>query len=84
MVSTVEKQAPPRQLQHCIEEEKENKEIRDFHKAHQKKLDGKSIMLVQICYRCGRKFPFKKRRTRCPYCQGLLRTNTMILKVPQF
>jgi len=76
MVYTVEKHAAPNQPQHCIEEE--NKET------HQKTLDEKSIMLVQICYNCGRKFPFKKRRKRCPYCQSLLRTNTIILKVPQF
>jgi rubrerythrin len=80
----VEKQVAPRQLQHCIQEEKGNEEIRHSHEAYRKKLDEKSIMLVHICYRCGRKFPFKKRRKRCPYCQGLLRTNTMILKVPQF
>jgi len=82
MVSTVEKQAQPRQLQHCIQEEKE--ETRNLHQTHRKELDEKSIMLVHICYRCGRKFPFKRRRKRCPYCQGLLRTNTMILKAPQF
>jgi rubrerythrin len=76
MVSTVEKQLLPRHLQHCIEQEKQNKEMR------QKILDEKSIMLVQICYHCGRRFPFKKRRKRCPYCQSLLRTNTIILKVP--
>jgi len=76
MVSTVEKQLPPRHLQHCIEEE--NRET------HQKTLDEKSLMLVQVCYNCGRKFPFKKRRNRCPYCQSLLRTNTIILKIPQF
>ena len=84
MVSTVEKQMPPRHLQHCIEEEKENNEISNFHEAHQKILDGKSIISMQICHRCGRKLPLKKGRKSCPYCQGLLRTNTIILKVPQF
>jgi rubrerythrin len=83
MVSSVEKQMPPRHLQHCIEEEKENSEISRFHEVHQKTPDGKSIILVQICHRCGRKLPFKKGRKSCPYCQGVLRTNTMILKAPQ-
>jgi rubrerythrin len=78
MVSAVEKQLPPRHLQRYIEEEKENKET------HQKTLNEKSIVLVQICYSCGRKFPFKKKRKRCPYCLSLLRTNTIILKIPQF
>ena len=82
MVSAVEKQLPPKQSQHCIEEEKEK--TRDFRKVHQKVLEEKSIMRVQVCYRCGRKFPFKERRKRCPYCQSLLRTTTVILKVPQF
>jgi rubrerythrin len=84
MVSTVEKQMPPRHLQHCIEEEKENSEISSFHKVHQRILDEKLIIAVQICHHCGRKFSFKKGHRSCPYCQGLLRINTMILKVPQF
>jgi rRNA maturation endonuclease Nob1 len=84
MVSSVEKQMLQKHLQHCIEEEKETSGISRFHEVHQKAPYGKSIILVQVCHRCGRKFPFKNRRKRCPYCQGLLRTNTMILKVPQF
>jgi len=83
MVSTVEKQMPPRHLQHCIEEEKENSEISSFHKVHQRILDEKLIITVQICHHCGRKLPFKKGRKRCPYCQSILRTN-ILLKASQF
>jgi rRNA maturation endonuclease Nob1 len=49
----------------------------------QKLLDQKSLAVVQICFRCGKKFPFKKTRKNCPYCEGLLRTNVMILKFPE-
>jgi rubrerythrin len=84
MVSTIEKQTSSRHLHQCIEEEKEEREISNFYETHQKILDEKSIMQVQICYRCGRKFPFKKGRKNCPYCEGLLRTNVVMLKVSRF
>jgi len=83
MVSAVQKQMWLKYLQHCIEEEKENSEISSFPKVHQRILDEKSIILVQICHHCGRKLPFKKGRKRCPYCQSILRTN-IILKASQF
>ncbi|MDH5793084.1 MAG: hypothetical protein OEZ18_00785 [Candidatus Bathyarchaeota archaeon] len=84
MVSTAQKQVWSKYLQHCIEEEKENSKTSSFHKVHQRILDEKSIITVQICHHCGRKLPLKKGRKSCPYCQGLLRTNTIILKAPQF
>jgi rubrerythrin len=71
-------------LKYCVEERKTEKEIQEFPKIQQKMFDEKLITLVQVCIRCGRKFPFKKGRKSCPYCQGLLRTNTMMLKAPQF
>jgi DNA-directed RNA polymerase subunit RPC12/RpoP len=83
MVSVVENQTLSRRLQHYVEEEKENGENLDSHEPCQKILDQKSIAAVQICFRCGRKFPFKKGRKRCPYCQSILRTN-IILKASQF
>jgi len=71
-------------LKYCVEERKTEKEIQEFPKIQQKMFDEKLITLVQVCIRCGRKFPLKKGHRSCPYCQGLLRTNTIILKAPQF
>jgi len=71
-------------LKYCVEERKTEKEIQEFPKIQQKMFDEKLIRLVQVCIRCGRKFPFKKGHRSCPYCQGLLRINTIIPKVPQF
>jgi rubrerythrin len=82
MVAVVETQTVSRHLQ--IEEEKENEENLKFHETRQKILNQKSLAVVQICFRCGRKLPFKKGRRNCPYCEGLLRTNVMIVKVSQF
>jgi rubrerythrin len=64
-----------KQLKNCIDE----REIQEFPEDQQKLIEK-----VQICMRCGKKFPLKEGRKSCPRCQGLLRTTTMIRKVSQF
>lgn len=65
----------------CIEEREANMEVRNFPEAHDKTFNGKLIATVQVCFYCGRRFPLKRGRKRCPMCQSLLRNKTMIIKV---
>ena len=46
----------------------------------QRMSNGKSITLVQVCFRCKRAFPCNRRRKLCPVCAGILRTKITILK----
>lgn len=48
--------------------------------AHHRMPDGKLVANVQICLRCGRKFPPKRGRKNCPICQGLLRNRTLVIR----
>ncbi len=67
---------------YCVEDEKTRRN-QEASKAHYRMLDEKLIETVQMCPRCGRKFPLKQGRKHCPHCQGLLKVkNVIILKVP--
>jgi uncharacterized CHY-type Zn-finger protein len=81
-VSVTENQTLSGHLKGHVDEE--NEENVDFHEPYKKMGDQKSIAKVQICLHCGRKLPLKNGRKNCPYCQSLLRTRTIIIKVPQF
>jgi len=63
----------PEKLQYFTEERKPKR----------KTPDEKLITTVQICLFCERKFPFKRGRKRCPFCQSLLRNKILILKAPR-
>jgi len=69
-------------LQYSIEERRIRRKRDEFPEAHHRMPDGKLIETVQICLRCGRKLSFKRGRKRCPHCLGLLRTKTMVFKLP--
>ena len=67
--------------QNCVEEIKIVRKRREFPETCHGMPEGKLIETLQICLRCGKKFPFKRSRKRCPICESLLRTKTMVLKV---
>jgi rubrerythrin len=54
--------------------------IRNLHEANSRLLQGKIVESVQICIRCGRKYPLKQGRKSCPFCNGLLIAKIMVIK----
>jgi hypothetical protein len=71
---------PEKQAQYLIEKRKAIGENRALPEPDQEMSCRKSITTLQICARCGGRFPFKKGRKQCPICEGLLRTKTTVLK----
>ncbi|MDH5483431.1 MAG: hypothetical protein OEY22_11245 [Candidatus Bathyarchaeota archaeon] len=65
---------------HYFGEQRAGIKAQECLEASERMPNGKVIADVQICFNCGGAFPFKRGRRRCPRCQGLLRTKTMILK----
>jgi hypothetical protein len=49
--------------------------------AHHRMPDGKLIVTMHTCMRCGETFTPRKGRTRCMNCQGPLRSKTTILHI---
>jgi hypothetical protein len=70
------------QTKYCLEKKKTNRENQEVLETPEEMPNGKLIVTMQICFTCGKEFPFKRGRKSCPCCQGLLRTKTMILKTP--
>jgi hypothetical protein len=44
-------------------------------------LGGKSIVTLQFCINCNRTFAPQRGRKRCPSCQELLRSKTLVIKL---
>jgi len=69
-------------LKYCVEERRTRRKRGEFSEAHHRMPHGRLIKTVQVCFRCGREFSFKRGRKRCPCCLGVLRTKIVVLKVP--
>ncbi len=68
-----------KRLSYCLEDGK-SREEGEILERHHRMPDGKLIVTAQICIHCGRKLPFKPNRSRCPYCHGILRVKTIVVK----
>jgi ribosomal protein S27AE len=72
---------PANQLESCSQGEKPKGGGRTSNGAQSCLPNGKLIVLVQTCCRCGGTFAIKRNRQHCPRCGGLLRNRAMIVKV---
>lgn len=42
--------------------------------------NGRRMIMMHICLGCGRQMPYSSRRRACPFCSGILRVKTKIIK----
>ena len=70
-----------KQIQCSVQEKKPSANQSGFFENLNAMPQGKIIELMQTCIECGMTFHPRHGRTRCPCCQGLLLSKTIVLRL---